>query len=139
MRQAPPLSVDGIAGIMKYTAEDTQPPVYKDLNDKCYLKDRTNINPYGMYVVGTLQHMKQTKPFPNGTVNRGVKADLKEDYQKGREFTWHGFCSTTKSIEVLSNSLFCGDKGKRTIFVITLTQGQVWSLSSCSFVKCCGS
>eukprot|EP01045_Picozoa_sp_COSAG04_P035055 COSAG04_NODE_7932_length_1045_cov_0.902748_2_plen_183_part_00 len=88
-----PLSVDGIACIMKYSAEDTQPPLYKDLNDKSYLKDRTNIDPYGMYVVATLQHMKQTKPFPNGTVNRGVKADLKEDYQKGREFTWHGFCS----------------------------------------------
>ena len=34
---------------------------------------------------------------------------------------------TTKSIEVLNNSMFCGDKGKRTIFVITLTQGQVSS------------
>ena len=99
-----PLSVDGIACIMKYTAEDTQPPVYKDLNDKCYLKDRTNIDPYGMYVVGTLQHMKQTKPFPNGTVNRGVKADLKEDYQKGREFTWHGFCSVCTPCFVSQNT-----------------------------------
>ena len=36
-----PLSVDGIACIMKYSAEDTQPPLYKDLNDKAYMKDRT--------------------------------------------------------------------------------------------------
>ena len=32
---------------------------------------------------------------------------------------------TTKSMKVLENPMFCGDKGKRTIFVITLTQGQV--------------
>ena len=50
---------------------------------------------------------------------------MQKDYQKGREFTWHGFCSTTKSIEVLNNSMFCGSSGKRTIFQISLTQGQV--------------
>ena len=32
---------------------------------------------------------------------------------------------TTKSMEVLSNPMFCGDSGKRTIFNIQLTQGQV--------------
>ena len=88
-----PLDVQGIAHIMKYSAEDTQPTFYGDMNNKCYLKDRTNIDPYGKYAVSTLHHMKQTKPFPNGTVTRGVKADLQKDYVEGREFTWHGFCS----------------------------------------------
>ena len=32
---------------------------------------------------------------------------------------------TTKSAAVLSNPMFCGDTGKRTIFTIALTQGQV--------------
>ena len=32
---------------------------------------------------------------------------------------------TTKSMKVLSNPMFCGSEGKRTIFVITLTQSQV--------------
>ena len=34
---------------------------------------------------------------------------------------------TTKSAAVLSNPMFCGDTGKRTIFTIALTQGQVRS------------
>ena len=34
---------------------------------------------------------------------------------------------TTKSMKVLENPMFCGSSGKRTIFVITLTQGQVSS------------
>ena len=120
-----PLCIQGIAYIMKYSAEDTHPTFYGDMNNKCYLKDRTNIDPYGKSAVSTLHHMKKTKPFPNGTVTRGVKADLRDDYKKGREFTWHGFCSTTKSISVLNNSMFCGHSGKRTIFQIALTQGQV--------------
>jgi hypothetical protein len=121
-----PLSIDGIAFIMKYSAEDTQPPLYKDLNAKACAKDRANIDPYGKYVVGTLYHMKNIEPYAGGEdVHRGVKADLRADYVKGREFTWHGFCSTTKSLEVLSNPMFLGTSGKRTIFSISLTQGQV--------------
>ena len=40
---------------------------------------------------------------------------------------------TTKSIDVLNNSMFCGDSGKRTIFQIALTQGQVslFAVQSC--------
>ena len=34
------------------------------------------------------------------------------DYVEGRKFTWHGFCSTTKSIKVLENPLFCGKTGR---------------------------
>ena len=55
-----------------------------------------------------------------------------------REFTWHGFCSTTKTIEVLSNPLFCGETGSRTIFVIQLTQGQAREITRYSLVPCEG-
>ena len=123
-----PLCIQGIAHIMKYSAEDTHPTFYGDMNNKCYLKDRTNIDPYGLFVVNLVVHMGKIEVYVGVSVFRGVKADLRAQYPKGREFTWHGFCSTTKSAEVLSNPQFCGDSGKRTIFAITLTQGQVRSL-----------
>ena len=76
-------------------------------------------------MVGLVKHMKEIEVYPNGNVVRGVNQDLSAQYPEGREFTWHGFCSTTKSIEVLNDSMFCGSSGKRTIFQISLTQGQV--------------
>ena len=36
------LSVDDVAMIMQYSAEDTVPPFYKELNRVCYDRDRTN-------------------------------------------------------------------------------------------------
>jgi hypothetical protein len=34
---------------------------------------------------------EHTEVYPNSAVYRGVKADLRGDYPKGRKFTWHGF------------------------------------------------
>ena len=82
--QDDPLSEDGIAFFMKYTAEDTLPPLYKDLNNKAYNKDRAHIKPYGLYIVGTVKHMRYIEPYPNDEVFRGVKADLKAAYKKVR-------------------------------------------------------
>ena len=129
-----PLPVDGIAFLMSYSAEATHPPLYKDMNDKCYDADRSKIAPYGPYVVATVKYMAQLRPYPNDTVFRGVKADLRADYPEGRRVIWHGFCSTTKSAAVLSNPQFCGDSGKRTIFTIKLTQGQARDITRYSLV-----
>ena len=54
--------------------------------------------------------------------------------RQGREFTWHGFCSTTKTVEVLSNPMFCGETGPRTIFAIKLTQGQAREITRYSLM-----
>ena len=132
--QGDPLSIDGIAFIMTYSAEATHPPLYKDMNDKCYDIDRSKIMPYGQFIVATVKHMAAIEPYPNDTVFRGVKADLRSDYPKGRKVTWHGFCSTTKSAEVLSREEFCGQSGKRTIFAIKLTQGQAREITRYSLV-----
>ena len=132
--QGDPLSIDGIAFLMTYSAEATHPPLYKDMNDKCYDIDRSKIMPYGQFIVATVKHMAAIEPYPNDTVFRGVKADLRSDYPKGRKVTWHGFCSTTKSAEVLSNPMFCGQSGKRTIFAIKLTQGQAREITRYSLV-----
>ena len=133
--QDDPLSAEGIAYMMKYSAEDTVPAFYKEMNSRCYDADRSKFAPFGPYAVGAVKHMKGIEPYPNLTVLRGVKADLGKDYPKGREVVWHGFCSTTKSMEVLSNPLFCGDIGKRTIFQIQLTQGQAREITRYSLVQ----
>ena len=41
---------------------------------------------------------------------------------------------TTKSMKVLSNPMFCGDSGKRTIFQIALTQGQARDITRYSLI-----
>ena len=129
-----PLTEDGIAFIMKYTAEDSQPTIYADMNSKAYDSDRSKIIPYGAFMVGMVKHMKQIEAYGNHTVYRGVKSDLRSDYPEGRRVTWHGFSSTTKTLKVLENPLFCGTTGKRTIFAIKLTQGQAREISRYSLV-----
>ena len=83
-----PLSIESIAFIMKYSAEDSQPPIYRDMNNKCYDKDRSKIMPFGSYMVGLVRHMEGIEPYPNIAVFRGVKADLSADYVKVSPVAW---------------------------------------------------
>jgi len=94
------------------------------MNSKCYLKNRRQIQPYIKFVWLFLKTLSMLEPFPNDTVFRGVKSGVASNYPKGREFTWHGFCSLTRSAEVLERVQFCGSSGVRTIFWVKLTQGQ---------------
>ena len=72
---------------MKYSAEDSVPALYADMNDKAYDKSRAKIIPYGKYMVGTVKSMGKIEPYGNKTVFRGVKLNLRADYPEGREFT----------------------------------------------------
>eukprot|EP01046_Picozoa_sp_COSAG06_P001656 COSAG06_NODE_56_length_27627_cov_106.527136_9_plen_268_part_00 len=130
-----PLSADQIAHVMLYSAESTDPPFYKDMNNKCYDPDRSKIKPYGPYMVNLLKTIKLLEAYLGANVYRGVKADLSKDYAKGREVTWHGFASTTKSMEVLEHDQFCGKEGARTIFSIALTQGQARDITRYSMIE----
>jgi hypothetical protein len=119
------LSVDFAAVLMKYSEEDTKPALYADMNARCYDRDRTKMVPYSKFVWLLLHAMQALAPYPQtATVFRGVKLNLGAIYAKGRELTWHGFASCTKSMGVLMNEQFCGPSGPRTIFVIELTQAQ---------------
>jgi hypothetical protein len=133
--QGDPLSADQIAHVMLYSAELTDPPFYKDMNSKCYDTDRSKIKPYGPYMVNLLKTIKLIEAYMGGNVYRGVRADLTKDYAKGREVTWHGFVSTTKSMGVLENPMFCGQHGNRTIFTIVLTQGQARDITRYSMIE----
>ena len=46
-----PMCIEGIAYIMKYSAEDTQPTFYGDMNNKCYVPDRAKIDPCKMAIL----------------------------------------------------------------------------------------
>ena len=70
------LTVDEVAFLMKYSCEDSEPPLYKDMNDKAYDKDRKKIASYGKYMVGTVKSMGKIEPYGNKTVFRGVRVDL---------------------------------------------------------------
>ena len=129
-----PLPLKDTVFLMKYSAEDTEPALYADMNDKAYDKDRKKIAPYGPYMIGTVKAMGKTEPYGNTSVFRGVKLDLRADYVEGREFTWHGFCSATKSIKVLESPMFCGQTGPRTFFIINLTQGQARDITRYSMM-----
>ena len=48
-----PLDVQGIAHIMKYSAEDTDPTFYGDMNAKCYVPDRAKIDPCKMAILSS--------------------------------------------------------------------------------------
>lgn len=128
-----PMSVEGVAAVMQYTAEDSKPPLYKDMNSRCYNRDRRQILPYVKFLWLLVKSLEVLEPFV-GTVYRGVKLDLSQEYIKGRKFTWHGPCSCTKRIEVLKSDLFCGTSGKRTIFAVELTQLQAREISRYSIM-----
>jgi len=64
------------------------------------------------------------RPKFTGVVWRGVKGvDLRSQYTKDKEFYWWAFSSTTKALETLTNPMFLGKSGVRTVFNITVTGG----------------
>jgi hypothetical protein len=75
--------------------------------------------PYIRLLYTAIRVMSSSK---SSMLNRGVKLDLvtanPEKYAKGEAVTWWSFSSCTTNIAVLSNPLFLGSKGDRTIFQV---------------------
>jgi hypothetical protein len=130
------LTADDIAHIMFYTAEDeTEPALYKILNETCYLPNRTNaLKPFGNYSWGLLNSLKKIPSYDGKVVYRGVRKNLLAQYRSRSEVTWWGCSSTTTSLEVLQTEQFCGMEGDRTIFTIELTQGQAKDITRYSLI-----
>eukprot|EP00971_Amphidinium_carterae_P086114 1703713-Amphidinium_carterae.1 len=74
------LSVDGLAAIMKYTAEDAKPTFYSCLNGSCYEKERSKAGPFVPYMWLLLKTLSQLQPFTGTEVYRGVKLNLRDEY-----------------------------------------------------------
>merc|ERR1712232_349345 len=117
---------------MKYCEEDTVPPLYRILTEKCYDHDRSHIQAFLKYMWLLMRTLARLPPYAGTVVNRGVKKNLLSEYPKGKEFLWHGFTSTTKSIDVLQTEDFLGVTGPRTVFQIQLTQNQARDISDYS-------
>eukprot|EP00971_Amphidinium_carterae_P320146 6363863-Amphidinium_carterae.1 len=74
------LSVDGLAAIMKYTAEDAKPTFYSCLNSSCYEKERSKAEPFVPYMWLLLNTLSQLQPYAGTEVYRGVKLNLRDEY-----------------------------------------------------------
>lgn len=113
------LDKDEAGALNLYTMESE---LYPTLNKKLRDKDRPALKPFFPFL--RLLLLARTKlPKFEGTVWRGVKADLRASYPKGKEVYWWAFSSTTKELSTLTNPLFLGKEGVRTIFNIQIHSG----------------
>jgi len=111
------LSTDEVRIINLYTQES---PFYRILNARLRNRDRQILKPYFpvlKLMVGALNKL----PPINQIVYRGVKLNLREKYMKktGKSEIWWSFGSTTERMDVLTNEMFLGEKGERTMFIIS--------------------
>jgi len=128
------MSMDEVSAFMTYSAEETDPPLYADMNATCYDRDRSKVQEYVDYMWLLLNSLGRLPAFAGVQVFRGVKRDLSANYAVGREITWHGFTSTTLKLDTLESPQFCGKTGDRTFFIITLTQRQGRDITQYSMV-----
>ena len=113
---------DRAMAIYLYTVES---PLYSKLNDALRGEERSllkeHLFPYLRILLEALACFPRS-PIPR-TVNRGVKLDLvsmyPDEYAKDSTIVWFALSSCTQTIEVLSNPMFLGTIGPRTILQIT--------------------
>jgi hypothetical protein len=120
------LTEDESASIFLYTTE--WPPhdqcLYAVLNSVLRSKNRNKlIAPWLLYMKLLLTALFKL-PSCSMTVWRGVRRDLRNDYEVGKTYTWWGFSSCTEKISVLESDLFLGQEGKRTMFNIECFNGK---------------
>ena len=97
-----------------YTQESN---FYKVLNACLRAQDRSQILPFFPYLKLVLRGLRKL-PALETTVYRGVKLDLSGKYPEDDDFIWWGFTSTTSTVKVMEDQMFCGKNGDRSIFAI---------------------
>lgn len=126
------LTADEFAMVYLYSMECG---FYKHLNTE--LRDRNRAVLVASYFPALRLLLSAVNKLPKvkTTVYRGVKKSLLDKYTSQAEIDpnifWWAFSSTTSSIEVLHNDLFCGTTGERTIFRIRVFSGVDISALSC--------
>lgn len=110
--------------ILLYSAEqETRPPVYKTMNERCYVPDRKVVMPFVHFMYGLIHALAALPPLTSQMVVwRGVRGlDLRKFYPNGATVVWWGCGICTTSLELLEREeQFCGTSGLRTIFNIQL-------------------
>lgn len=116
------IDVDALATLLMYTSDYGEPKLYEDMNQKCYNKNRKPLMPYVDFMWALLGALRKLPPCPQVmTVFRGVNLDLWQQYTVGKHFCWHGFVSTTTSLNVPRTFI---EDGPGTMSIIQLSQGQ---------------
>ena len=114
------LTVDEAAAITLYTMECE---LYRTLNRLLRARDRQQLRPFFSYLRLLLQ-ARAKLPKHAGSLWRGVKGvDLRSKFPQGKELWWWAFTSTTKALSTLSNDMFLGKTGVRTVFMIETSSG----------------
>jgi hypothetical protein len=120
------LTEDESASIFLYTTEwePHEQCLYAALNTTLRSKNRNRLIPPWFLFMKLFLTALFKLPSCSKTVWRGVRLDLRKQYEVGRTYTWWGFSSCTDSIAVLESESFLGQEGKRTIFSIECFNGK---------------
>jgi hypothetical protein len=114
------LDADEAGALWLYTAESD---FYPKLNRLLRTRDRSALKPFFPYLQLMLT-ARSKLPKYNSPVWRGVKGvDLRAQYPKDKEVWWWAFSSTTKQLQTLTNPMFLGTSGVRTVFLIEIVHG----------------
>ena len=118
------LTRDQLASVHLYTQETDSTngtdSLYAIMNGALRSEDRSKVKQMRMFICLLLHALRNCPKSNTKIVYRGVAVDLSGDYTKGRTVTWHQASSCTCTLDVLSNPMFLGQSGRRTIFNINL-------------------
>ena len=119
------LTVDQSAAVILYSMQwdPEEKCLFVVLNRTLRDENRGQLKPWFRYLKLLLTALGRL-PSSTPIVYRGVKRDLKQEYQKGKTVVWWGFSSCTRTMDVLKNDLFLGAKGPRTLFTIECASGR---------------
>ncbi|CAF0947664.1 unnamed protein product [Adineta steineri] len=114
------LTPDESAAVYLYTMQC----MYRQLNTLLRSENRQQLVPYFSYLKLFLTALWKLNDVYD-LVFRGVKANVSDDYPKGKKFAWWGLSSTTTSLDVLQKDTFLGESGPRTLFNIQCFNGKM--------------
>jgi hypothetical protein len=119
------LSIDESASIILYSMdwEPQEQCLYHVLNKTLREKNRKQLIPWFRYLKLVLTALSRL-PSSHHVVFRGIKGDIRKDYQEGKTIYWWGFSSCTTKMSVLKNEDFLGSSGTRTMFTIECFSGK---------------
>ncbi|CAF0860806.1 unnamed protein product [Adineta ricciae] len=112
------LTIDERAAIYLYSMDS----LYRQLNAALRDQNREKLIPWFLYLKLYLTALWKL-PDERGTIWRGVKADLSNQFKERETFIWWGFSSCTTSLQ--QAELFLGKTGKRTLFNIDSLHGKL--------------
>ena len=119
------LTPDQSASIILYSMhwEPQDKCLYFVLNATLRDENRDKLKPWFSYLKLLLTALSRL-PSYNRQIYRGIRRDLRKDYQKGKMVIWWSFSSCTETIEVLKKEQFMGSTGARTLFIIESSSGK---------------